>query len=140
MVGVGRDLLVIFDHEMQAQRVVFLVPQPQQDATRVQVLADCSKHLCYELLRSGFSCQDIKTTHHHVHVATCELFGSPQSLLRTIAFNSYPHQVRRQLDQSEILGSGTSGFTIVHGESPQHFVLGRKNWGGPTGAQRMRES
>ena len=137
MLWVRRDLLVIFDHEMQAQRVVLLVPQPQQDATRVQVLANCPKHLCDELLGSGFSCQDIEAAHHHFHMATRELLGSAQSFLSTIAFDGYPHQVRRQLDQAEILGSGTSRLTIVHGESPQHLVLGRKNRRGPTGAQRM---
>src|SRR6266513_3545006 len=137
MLQIRRDWLVTLDHEMQAQRVCCLVPQQYQDATRVQVLANCSKHLCDELLWSGFSCQDIETTHHHFHMATRELFGSTQSLLCTIAFNSYPHQVRRQLNQAEILRRGTSRLTIVHGESPQHFFLGRENRRGPTSTQRM---
>src|SRR4029450_1274345 len=73
MIWVRRDLLVIFDHETQVQRVIFLVPQPQHDTLRMQALANCSKHLCDELLWSGFSCQDLKATRHHVHLASAEL-------------------------------------------------------------------
>src|ERR1700682_5691537 len=61
----------------------------------------------------------------------------PQSLLRTIAFNRNSCQVRRHLDEPEVVRVRTSRFAIVHAEGSQDLSFRREYWIRPRGSQPM---
>ena len=93
-----------------------------------QMLANGSKHLTDELLGRGFGRQHIQAAHHHVDVTARQLLGSPQGLLRAIAFNRDPHEVRRHLDQLQIFRRRASRIAVIHAESAEDFAFPGQDW------------
>ena len=93
---------------------------------RAKKAANCAQHLSKELVRCRRSRENIQAVGQRLYLAAGDLLGGAQRSLRAIAFNRYPHKVRRQVDQFEIPRVRTPRFAIVHTESSKDFSGGRE--------------
>src|SRR5438128_10993578 len=110
MFRIGLGKICALGPSTQNQRIIRLVQEPKNHTLRAQEATDRAQHLPEELVWCRRSGENIQAVAQCFDLAAGDLLGSTQSLLSTITFDGNPYEVRRYLDQLEVVQGGRSRF------------------------------